>query len=82
MSSTEPPAASITRLIFANISLHWLSTSGGVFRVSGSMPKIPLVIMNGPMMHAIGIGFSWWSPGTSRLRRLLMTLSFLQKPEV
>jgi hypothetical protein len=27
-------------------------------RVTGSIPKIPLVIMNGPMMQPMGIGFS------------------------
>src|SRR5437773_8687296 len=75
MSSTEPPAASMTRRTLASMSLHWLSTSGGIFRVSGSIPNIPLLIMNGPITHPIGIGFSCWSPGTSKLRRLLTILS-------
>src|SRR5207249_11345902 len=67
----------------ATISGHelaLLSISDGIFRVSGSIPNIPLLIMNGPITHPIGIGFSCWSPGTSKLRRLL-TISRLLRGE-
>src|SRR4249920_398310 len=76
MSSVVPPAHSITRRIFANMTAHCSSSPSGALPVAGSRGKIPLLITRDPMRVAAGIGFSCSIPGTSKLRRLL-TIIFL-----
>ena len=73
MCSRLPPAAVMIILRFSNICFVCCWTPSGSFPLAGSIPWTPLVMTNGPMRDAAGIGnCPWLKPSILMLRRLLI----------